>query len=194
MRTRHSKSQQKPLACLILAAGKGTRMNSARNKVLHTLLGVPMAAYVVERARGAGAATVVTVLGHQKDEVVKVIEDRFGPGSITVVEQKEQKGTGHAVHLGLRPLHGFNGLVAILYGDVPLLRAETLAALVTSARRATARPPERVISSIVEPVVSPSRETAAIPAPAWDNARLTARPKGLPAPVTSATLPFKLNS
>ncbi|MBN2576801.1 MAG: bifunctional UDP-N-acetylglucosamine diphosphorylase/glucosamine-1-phosphate N-acetyltransferase GlmU [Deltaproteobacteria bacterium] len=135
MKTRHSKSKRKPLACLILAAGKGTRMNSARNKMLHTLLGVPMVAYVVERARGAGAATIVTVLGHQKNEVVKVIEDRFGPGSITVVEQKEQRGTGHAVRLGLRPLLGFDGWVAILYGDVPLLRAETLAALVTAARR-----------------------------------------------------------
>jgi bifunctional UDP-N-acetylglucosamine pyrophosphorylase/glucosamine-1-phosphate N-acetyltransferase len=135
VKSRHRKSKQEPLACLILAAGKGTRMNSVKNKVLHTLLGVPMAAYAVERARDLGAASIVTVLGHQLEEVVKVLENRFGPGSITVVEQKEQKGTGHAVRLGLRALPTFAGLVVILYGDVPLLRTETLQALVDAADR-----------------------------------------------------------
>ena len=94
-----------------------------------------MAAYAIECARAAGAGTVVTVLGHQKQEVAQTIEKRCGPGSVIVVEQKEQKGTGHAVRLGLRPLRSFDGLVAILYGDVPLLRAETLASLVTAARK-----------------------------------------------------------
>ena len=135
MKSRHRKTKQEPLACLILAAGKGTRMNSVKNKVLHTLLGVPMAAYPVERARDIGAASIVTVLGHQLEEVAKVLENRFGPGTITVVEQKEQKGTGHAVRLGLRALPTFEGLVVILYGDVPLLRSETLQALVDAADR-----------------------------------------------------------
>jgi bifunctional UDP-N-acetylglucosamine pyrophosphorylase/glucosamine-1-phosphate N-acetyltransferase len=135
LKTRQRKTKHEPLACLILAAGKGTRMNSARNKVLHTLLGVPMAAYAVERARDLGADMIVTVLGHQKDEVARVLESRFGPGSITVVEQKEQKGTGHAVRLGLRPLASFEGMVVIVYGDVPLLRTETLARLVEAADR-----------------------------------------------------------
>jgi bifunctional UDP-N-acetylglucosamine pyrophosphorylase/glucosamine-1-phosphate N-acetyltransferase len=133
VKTRQRKSKHDPLACLILAAGKGTRMNSVRNKVLHTLLGVPMAAYPIERAREIGADRIVAVLGHQKDEVAKLLENRFGPGSITVVEQKEQKGTGHAVRLGLKPLGNFDGLVVILYGDVPLLRTETLGALVEAA-------------------------------------------------------------
>jgi bifunctional UDP-N-acetylglucosamine pyrophosphorylase/glucosamine-1-phosphate N-acetyltransferase len=65
--------------------------------------------------------------------VARALENRFGPGTITVVEQKEQKGTGHAVRLGLRPLATFEGLVVILYGDVPLLRNETLIALVEAA-------------------------------------------------------------
>ncbi len=133
MKSHPRKSKHEPLACLILAAGKGTRMNSVRNKVLHTLLGVPMAAYAVERARDIGAAAIVAVLGHQKDEVVQVLGNRFGPGAVKVVDQKDQKGTGHAVRLGLRPLAGFKGLVVILYGDVPLLRTETLVALIEAA-------------------------------------------------------------
>jgi bifunctional UDP-N-acetylglucosamine pyrophosphorylase/glucosamine-1-phosphate N-acetyltransferase len=120
---------------MILAAGKGTRMNSAKNKVLHTLLGVPMVAYAVERARGLGAAPIVAVLGHQIKEVAKTLDERFGAGCVTVVEQKAQKGTGHAVRLGLAPLAKFNGMVVILCGDVPLLRKETLAALVAQARK-----------------------------------------------------------
>ena len=135
MKSRQRKSKHESLACLILAAGKGTRMNSVKNKVLHTLLGVPMAAYAVERARDMGAAAIVTVLGHQKNEVTDVLETRFGPGTITVVEQKEQKGTGHAVRLGLKPLASFDGLVVILYGDVPLLRTNTLAMLVETASK-----------------------------------------------------------
>ena len=130
-----SRRRKSTTACMILAAGKGTRMNSAKNKVLHTLLGVPMVAYPVESARSLGAAPIVVVLGHQIDQVAKSLDDRFGPGSVTVVEQKVQKGTGHAVRLGLGPLSSFDGLVAILYGDVPLLRAETLADLVQQARK-----------------------------------------------------------
>jgi bifunctional UDP-N-acetylglucosamine pyrophosphorylase/glucosamine-1-phosphate N-acetyltransferase len=120
---------------LILAAGKGTRMRSAKAKVLHTLLGAPMVAYPVERARELGAAPVVAVLGHQIDEVTRALQGRFGDSAVTVVEQKEQKGTGDAVRLGLRPLLDFAGLVLILYGDTPLLRSETLQALVAEATK-----------------------------------------------------------
>ena len=132
MNTRRRKSTT---ACMILAAGKGTRMNSAKNKVLHTLLGVPMVAYAVDKARDLGAAPIVAVLGHQLKEVAKALDDRFGIGCVTVVEQKVQKGTGHAVRLGLGSLTDFNGLVVILCGDVPLLRAETLATLVAQAKK-----------------------------------------------------------
>jgi bifunctional UDP-N-acetylglucosamine pyrophosphorylase/glucosamine-1-phosphate N-acetyltransferase len=60
---------------------------------------------------------------------------RFGVGALSVVEQVEQRGTGHAVRLALPALRGFGGIVLILYGDVPLLRRETLQALVGTARR-----------------------------------------------------------
>jgi bifunctional UDP-N-acetylglucosamine pyrophosphorylase / glucosamine-1-phosphate N-acetyltransferase len=123
------------LACIVLAAGKGTRMKSNKAKVLHTLLGAPLCAYPIERARELGADPVVAVLGHQLTDVERVLAARYGAGAITIVEQSEQKGTGHAVKLGLAPLTSESGLVLILYGDAPLLRRETIDALVQEARR-----------------------------------------------------------
>jgi bifunctional UDP-N-acetylglucosamine pyrophosphorylase/glucosamine-1-phosphate N-acetyltransferase len=123
------------VACVILAAGKGTRMNSARSKVLHQLLGKPLISYPIERARELGASPVVAVLGHQIEAVRKELVARHGEGTVTVVEQAEQRGTGHAVKLGLAPLGSWEGIVLILYGDVPLLRPETLSALVEEAAR-----------------------------------------------------------
>jgi bifunctional UDP-N-acetylglucosamine pyrophosphorylase / glucosamine-1-phosphate N-acetyltransferase len=130
-----SRRRKSKIACLILAAGKGTRMNSAKNKVLHTLLGRPMVAYAIDRAKELSASPVVAILGHQKDEVAKALRDGFPEDDIVVVDQKEQKGTGHAVRLGLKPLAKFDGLVVILCGDVPLLRAETMADLVDEAAK-----------------------------------------------------------
>jgi bifunctional UDP-N-acetylglucosamine pyrophosphorylase/glucosamine-1-phosphate N-acetyltransferase len=123
------------LACIVLAAGKGTRMRSGKAKVLHTILGSPLCAYPIDRAREAGVDPVVAVLGHQRDDVEKALQARYGAGTITVVEQTEQKGTGHAVKVGLAPLGGWQGLVLILYGDAPLLKRETIQALLAEARR-----------------------------------------------------------
>jgi len=124
-----------PVAAIVLAAGKGTRMRSARTKVLHELLGRPLVAYPVGLARELGAAPVVAVLGHQLALVEGVLTARFGADAIAVVEQTEQRGTGHAVRLAMPALKGFGGIVLVLYGDVPLLRRETLQALVGTARR-----------------------------------------------------------
>jgi bifunctional UDP-N-acetylglucosamine pyrophosphorylase / glucosamine-1-phosphate N-acetyltransferase len=136
------------LAAVVLAAGKGTRMRSSRAKVLHEILGRPMGAYPIELARGLGADPVVAVLGHQREAVEAALIARFGPGVVTIVEQTEQRGTGHAVRLAMQPLKSFGGgLVLVLYGDVPLLRRETLEELVGTARRykclaiVTATPP-----------------------------------------------------
>ncbi|MGD0838131.1 MAG: bifunctional UDP-N-acetylglucosamine diphosphorylase/glucosamine-1-phosphate N-acetyltransferase GlmU [Polyangia bacterium] len=130
-----SRRSHRKIACLILAAGKGTRMSSATNKVLHTLLGRPMVTYAVERAQELGASPIVAVLGHQMDEVAKAMRAHFPGQEVEVVRQKEQMGTGHAVRLGMKRLTHSDGLVVILYGDVPLLRRETLAALVARAER-----------------------------------------------------------
>jgi len=123
------------LAAIVLAAGKGTRMRSSRAKVLHELLGRPLVAYPVELARVIGADPVLVVLGHQREAVEAALLARFGIGALSVVEQAEQRGTGHAVRLAMPALRGFGGIVLILYGDVPLLRRETLQALVGTARR-----------------------------------------------------------
>jgi bifunctional UDP-N-acetylglucosamine pyrophosphorylase/glucosamine-1-phosphate N-acetyltransferase len=130
---RPSPPSRPDVACVILAAGKGTRMNSARSKVLHQVLGKPLISYPVDRAQELGAAPIVAVLGHQLEAVQKELLARHGEGAVTVVEQAEQKGTGHAVKLGLQPLGGWDGIVVILYGDVPLLRRQTLEALVDRA-------------------------------------------------------------
>jgi bifunctional UDP-N-acetylglucosamine pyrophosphorylase/glucosamine-1-phosphate N-acetyltransferase len=138
-RIRVSRAQPKAkddLACLILAAGKGTRMYSARAKMLHPLLGVPLVSYPVERALELRASPIVAVLGFQRAEVEKALVARHGQGTVTVVEQAEQRGTGHAVRLALAALRRWEGTVLILYGDVPLLSRETLTALVKRSRKA----------------------------------------------------------
>jgi bifunctional UDP-N-acetylglucosamine pyrophosphorylase/glucosamine-1-phosphate N-acetyltransferase len=138
-----------PLAAIVLAAGKGTRMRSARAKVLHELLGRPLVSYPVELARALGADPVVAVLGHQREAVEAALLARFGANAVTVVEQTEQRGTGHAVRLAMPALAQMDdGFVLVLYGDVPLLRRETLEELVGTARRyrclalVTATPPD----------------------------------------------------
>src|SRR4029078_1321542 len=138
-----------PLAAICLAAGKGTRMRSARAKVLHELLGRPLVCYPVELARSLGADPVIAVLGHQHAAVEAALQARFGAGAVTVVEQTEQRGTGHAVRLAMPALARMgDGVVLVLFGDVPLLRRKTLEELVATARRygclslLTATPPD----------------------------------------------------
>lgn len=123
-----------PLACLVLAAGKGTRMRSQKSKVLHEIAGAPLVAYPVGTAQALGAAPIVCVLGHQLEQVTQVLRHRFGTDAVQVVEQRDQKGTGDAVRQGLAPLRDFSGLVLILYGDVPLLTEHTLRRLVQTAQ------------------------------------------------------------
>jgi bifunctional UDP-N-acetylglucosamine pyrophosphorylase / glucosamine-1-phosphate N-acetyltransferase len=148
-KTKGKPSKRAALAAIVLAAGKGTRMRSARAKVLHELLGRPMVDYPVALARAIGADPVVAVLGHQRQAVETSLVARFGEKAIAVVEQTEQRGTGHAVRLAMPALARFTGqLVLVLYGDVPLLRRETLEELVGTAQRygclaiVTATPPD----------------------------------------------------
>jgi bifunctional UDP-N-acetylglucosamine pyrophosphorylase/glucosamine-1-phosphate N-acetyltransferase len=121
------------LATVILAAGLGTRMKSGRAKVLHPVAGRPMIEYPVALARALGSTRIVCVLGHQADEVRAAVEARFGAGAVEVALQLDQRGTGHAVAQAAPLLADHDGLLLILYGDVPLLTSGTLERLVASA-------------------------------------------------------------
>jgi bifunctional UDP-N-acetylglucosamine pyrophosphorylase/glucosamine-1-phosphate N-acetyltransferase len=118
-----------------MAAGLGTRMKSARAKVLHEIAGRPMIVWAVETARAAGAGRVVAILGHQHEAVKAVLDTRYGAGSVDVALQLEQKGTGHAVQCALPALEGESDdrIIVILTGDAPLLDPSRVAALVAAA-------------------------------------------------------------
>ena len=120
------------LGAIVLAAGKSTRMKSELPKVLHEICGRPMLSFVLNACRLAGVDRLFVVIGHGRDEVVRRFE---GERDITWVEQSEQKGTGHAVLQTESELQGFHGDVLVLYGDTPLLRAESLRRMVEVKRR-----------------------------------------------------------
>jgi len=123
------------LAVIILAAGQGTRMKSARPKVLHELAGVPMLGHVLATAGELGATHIVTVVRHERDAVVAMITEQAP--EVVVVDQDEVPGTGRAVELALGGLpEGFDGDVVVLSADVPLLDAATVAGLVEAHRLA----------------------------------------------------------
>ena len=118
---------EKPVV-LILAAGLGTRMKSARVKVLHEVAGRPLIAWVVDACRSAGAESVVAILGHQRDEVKATLDARYGTDAIGIAIQEEQKGTGHAVQCALPNLEGEpdDRVVVILTGDAPLIHPDRI--------------------------------------------------------------------
>jgi bifunctional UDP-N-acetylglucosamine pyrophosphorylase/glucosamine-1-phosphate N-acetyltransferase len=115
-----------PLAAIILAAGKGTRMKSALHKVLHPIAGRPMLAHLTDAVAALNAERTVIVAGAGREQV-----DAFaGPLGLSVVVQAEQLGTAHAVRQAEAALTGFEGDILILYGDVPLVTTETMARMV----------------------------------------------------------------
>jgi bifunctional UDP-N-acetylglucosamine pyrophosphorylase/glucosamine-1-phosphate N-acetyltransferase len=121
------------LASVILAAGQGTRMKSDRAKVMLELAGDPLVSYPIRLARELSADPIVLVIGHQREQVRAAVDARFEK-SVRFAEQLEQKGTGHAVMEGMKALSGWTGRVLILYGDVPLLSAETVRRLLSSEK------------------------------------------------------------
>ena len=119
---------QTPTAAIILAAGKGTRMRSARAKVLHEIDGRAMIEYVVEAAHRAACDPIVAVVGHQRDAVRALIGDRA-----QTVTQEPQLGTGHAALCAAAALRDFAGVCLVLSGDVPLIQPATLRRLAETA-------------------------------------------------------------
>ena len=111
------------VACIILAAGLGTRMKSNKAKVLHTLLDTPMVLYVVDTASKISGNNIIVVVGHQAEIVKEVVHKQF---DTKFAYQKKQLGTGHAVMCAMGALASDIENVLILCGDVPLLSYETL--------------------------------------------------------------------
>lgn len=114
-------SARAPLALVVLAAGKGTRMKSDLHKVLHPIAGRPMLQHLMASAAALAPERQVVVAGHGRDQLEKALGD-----SATLAVQDPQLGTGHAVQQAQGALAGFSGDVLILYGDVPFVRAETM--------------------------------------------------------------------
>ena len=121
-------SSETPLSVVVLAAGQGTRMRSDRPKVLHALAGRPLLAHVLATARALSPQRLIVVHGHGGDRVREAVD----APDLVWVAQDRQLGTGHAVACAL-PAAAEKGTVLVLYGDVPLIRAETLAPLIEAA-------------------------------------------------------------
>lgn len=118
------------VACVILAAGQGTRMKSRLPKVLHGVCGQPMVLWSLASARALGADPVALVVGHGADLVRATVGD-----GVYYVLQAQQLGTGHAVLQAREALEGQAGTVLVLYGDMPALRVETLECLIALHRQ-----------------------------------------------------------
>ena len=119
---------QTPVSALILAAGLGTRMKSTKAKVLHKVLFEPMIHHVVQTVHSVGFDNIFVVVGHQKEEVMAVLEDF----QISFAVQEEQLGTGHAVLCAEDQLQAIGGTVMILCGDVPLISKDSIQQMLTA--------------------------------------------------------------
>jgi bifunctional UDP-N-acetylglucosamine pyrophosphorylase / glucosamine-1-phosphate N-acetyltransferase len=126
------------LNVIILAAGLGTRMKSRRAKVLHQLGGLPLITHVVQSANRLDPETILVVVGHQAEEVEQAVLDAVGEKASFVVQAK-QRGTGDAVESARNVLENSDSLLLLLYGDMPLVRTETLQKLIDHHRAAGAK-------------------------------------------------------
>jgi bifunctional UDP-N-acetylglucosamine pyrophosphorylase/glucosamine-1-phosphate N-acetyltransferase len=115
----------RPLAAVILAAGKGTRMNSSRHKVLHQIAGRPMIEHLLASLAELAPERTVVVVGDGREQLEKQLGRRAD-----LAVQEPQLGTGHAVQQAEAALKDFEGDVLVLYADVPFVRGETMRAMI----------------------------------------------------------------
>lgn len=123
-------NEQRTLDVLILAAGLGTRMRSNLAKVLHKLDGRPMVNHVCQAATALAPRKIYVVIGHQGEDVRHAVLEEIDEDHAAFVWQNEQLGTGHAVSSAREFLENEDSTLLILSGDVPMIRHDTLAALV----------------------------------------------------------------
>ncbi len=118
-------ARDKQITALVLAAGLGTRMKSSLAKVLHEVQSKPMILHVMDTVRTLNPDQTYVIVGHQKEKVKELLRDY----KAECIVQKEQRGTGHAVLCAEDKLQRPGATVLILSGDVPLIRPETLQAM-----------------------------------------------------------------
>ncbi|MGF1445784.1 MAG: bifunctional UDP-N-acetylglucosamine diphosphorylase/glucosamine-1-phosphate N-acetyltransferase GlmU [Pikeienuella sp.] len=118
---------RRPVAVVILAAGRGTRMRSARPKVLHEVGAAPLLHHAMAAAEALAPERLAVVVGHGAEAVAAAARARVP--SVAVCLQQEQLGTGHAVMAAAPALAGFSGDLIVLFGDTPFVSAESLAGL-----------------------------------------------------------------
>ncbi|MCA9099885.1 MAG: NTP transferase domain-containing protein [Planctomycetales bacterium] len=119
---------------VVMAAGKGTRMKSDLPKVLVPVVGRPMIHYVLDALTAAGVSRMVVVVGYRAELVRDELAGRAG---VEFADQTEQLGTGHAVMMCREALVGHDGPVCVVAGDSPMMRADSLAALLDEFDRST---------------------------------------------------------
>ena len=124
-------SETRPAAVIVLAAGEGKRMKSRTPKVLHSLCGRSMLGHALAAAQDLDPERLVVVTGHGRDQVIPEVA-RLAPDAAVVV-QEQQLGTGHAVRMVTEAIGDVHGMVVVTYGDMPLLRGQTLRELVAGA-------------------------------------------------------------
>ncbi len=117
-----------PNSVIILAAGKGTRMQSDLPKVLHKIAGAPMLVHAMKASNAVQPERTIVVAGH-KAELVEAAATAHDEDAV-IVRQTEQLGTGHAVLQAREAMAGFDGNAIVLYGDTPFIRDETLTAMI----------------------------------------------------------------
>lgn len=160
------------ITAILLAAGQGTRMNSSQPKVLHPVVGRPLIWHAMQAIRQCSTEKPIVVVGHAADQVTAYLGD-----SARTVLQEPQLGTGHALMQAESLLKGKTDLVVVCYGDMPLLRGETLKKLVETQRENTGplsiltviaddprgfgriiRKPDGTVGSIVEEYVATTEQ------------------------------------
>ena len=107
-------------SAIVLAAGKGTRMKSALNKVMHPVLNKPMIGHIVDTLKASGVERIVVVVGHGAESVKEYLQD-----SVEYAIQQPQLGTGHAV-MQASVLEGLDGDTIVVNGDGPCIQKETI--------------------------------------------------------------------
>lgn len=125
---------KRPVAAIILAAGKGTRMKSDLHKVLHPIAGKPMLLHLLASVDALEPAHKIVVVGSGKEQ----LEVALAGTGCTIAVQEPQLGTGHAVQQAQAALAGFDGDVLILYGDVPLVSTATMQRMIDRLNEADA--------------------------------------------------------